>query len=107
MSQREYVLHEHALRAEGRALFWRRACLAVVIVFITLAAAHNGSRDFADSVDLWSEQRIARAARARQDPAVIWSKRCERRDMDVLVKRADKKPLEIHCVPRRVLQVPA
>jgi hypothetical protein len=35
--------------------------------------------------------------------AVIWSKKCERKGMDVLATKADDKPWKIVCIPKRTL----
>lgn len=107
MSQPEYTLHQHLARAEARALLWRRISLTVVVVFIALAAAHNGNTTYLEAMDAWTAEKLNRVERVarttRATPAPIWSARCERRGKDAVVKRADSSPWQIHCVPRRVL----
>jgi hypothetical protein len=58
-------------------------------------------------VEKWDEEKIAREGRRlHAERAVIWSRRCERKGMDVVAMQADNEPWKIRCVPRRVLTVP-
>ena len=104
MSQPEYVLHQHRVRSTARAEWGRRIALAVVVVFLCLAAVHNGNQTYLEAVDLWTEEKLARAERTTREPrARIWSKKCERQGKDSLATQADKEPWKVRCIPRRVL----
>jgi hypothetical protein len=79
----------------------------LTLALLVVACAKNGGENFAESFDAWTEEKIGRVERIRHlSRAQIWSKRCERAGRDVLAKRADNEPWQIHCTARVVLTVP-
>lgn len=80
--------------------------VVLLLALVLLAGAKNAGESEATAYELWAEEKIARVERAKHRPrGEIWSRRCERQGKDVLVKRADMEPWQIHCAPRRVLTV--
>ncbi len=105
MTQPEFTARERAERAAARQRTTGPARNTLfIIVVVVCCFGLVGNMDYADKVDQWAEEKIARAERVkREHRSQIWSKRCEKRGMDVMVRRADTGPWEIHCVPRRML----
>lgn len=86
----------------------RLANVLLGAVVLVLASMHANTSDTADAIETWSEEKLARVARRQKaTEAAVWSARCERRGMDSLAKRADQEEWKVHCVERRVLQVPS
>jgi hypothetical protein len=78
------------------------ALVLIVLAYLTVSTA-----DYNDKAAAAEERAAKRKTVPATEPAPIWSKKCLRKEQDVIVKRADMGPWTIHCVPRRVLTVSA
>lgn len=78
------------------------ALVVLVMAYLTVSTA-----DYNDKAAAAEERAAKRKTIPATEPAPIWSKKCERKGQDALVKRADMGPWTIHCMPRRVLTVSA
>lgn len=72
------------------------------MIALLLAGAYlvAGTMDYNDQVAAASERKAA-----QREPAPIYSRRCERKGMDVLATKADKGPWKLACIPKRTLSV--
>ena len=80
-----------------RPMKGRNVAFAALVAFLTLGAV--GNSDYADAIDTWTEEKLARPKRAaKPDPAVIWSQRCARKGKQLLAKQGDGGKWQISCV---------
>ena len=83
-----------------------KATFALAVIVVAFLWANTG--DYNDKAAAAAERaENVGKARPAPEPAPIYSRKCERKGMDILTKRADTGPWTIHCVPRRVLTVGA
>ena len=78
----------------AKALFFLLACYALV-----------GTMEYRVESAIAAERLAQRKARAPEEPARIWSRKCARQGKDVYATRADGGPWKITCIPRRTLSV--
>lgn len=75
----------------------RNVVFATLVAVLTLGAV--GNSDYADALDTWAEEKLARVERARgQERGRIWSAKCERQGKRVLAMQADGGKWLVRCV---------
>ena len=75
----------------------RNLVFAALVAFLTLGA--GGNSDYADAVDRWAEEKIARVERqSGMNRARIWSQKCERQGKRIIAKQSDGGKWIVHCV---------
>lgn len=77
--------------------------IALALAFVVGAYALVGTIDYRVATAIAAERKAVQTS--RQDPARLWSKKCERQQLDAVISQADGGKRVIHCVARRVLTV--
>lgn len=80
--------------------FLPRKGTVFVAMFLSASYLVAGTMDYNDKLAAAEERKAT-----RKEQAPIWSKRCEKKGMDVLATKADKEPWKITCITKRTLKI--
>ena len=78
---------------------------AKALLFVLGCYALASTIEYRVETAIAAERAATVRARAPEEPARIWSKKCARQGKDVFATRADGGPWKVTCIPRRTLSV--